>query len=434
MASNFIHAEMKPEDYILAVEETARKQSIECWSNDWRNFLADLHTPFGAIRYPDRCINERCSQIYTCSQCIPCSRCGQRWQPDTQPRSIHGPMGDYDKMPEVYIANCLTIPWYDYEKISHTPSICDMIWIGNDRDKCKGLISEQEILDGLVAIHKKWPRIVAWINYKTLYVAVIGRLRRVIPLLTEWMERRMSWFTPGSPFHLFTRNYTRMESICAHERIRLDAPPLAREGSCNLPVYLNTLDCMQTTINTEHAVEKWLKTECDEELLNLLSRAWASNSRHWTGIECASMNNYEGPARIVQCIAHISGENIFSIQNCYRYITRFVDSTAHVVWHTKRSRCSQCEPLINNTHYFTDGTSLDENIIEPIPTTGYECVLARAATIRRHRLRGVFWCAMKLLGKVRMIHFKPVVGIYFKAAQLRFNLCKKENVEFSKDT
>jgi len=403
---------MKPEEYIFAVEEAAKKEANKCWVNNWRKHLADLETPFGSQRYPDRCEDKECGH------CVPCVRCGMKWRPDTQPRSIHGYMGDYDAMPEVYIAYCLTIPWYNHKIIQYKPYMYDLLKEG------VMLMSEQEILEGLQAIHKKWPRIVAWMRYETLYVAVIGRMRRVIPLLTEWMERRMSWFTPGSPFHSFTRTYTRLDSICGYGGICLDTPPLARDGPCNLPTYLDSQDWSDSTMNADHGMEKWVETECDEDLLNILSRAWASNAKQWGAIECESMNGmngYKGPKRIVQCIAHVTGDNPFSIHDTYGGSTPFTKTSAIVMWHTKRTRCSQCEPLMKKEKWFLYCcSSLDEMIIEPIPTTGYECVLARAATIRRRRLRGVFWCAMKLLGKVRMLHFKPGVGMFYKEAELRF--------------
>jgi hypothetical protein len=66
-----------------------------------------------------------------------------RWNPIKQPYSVHGHLGDYDNLPEVYLAKCITNSWYDHRKILYKPHMYDLL------NGTNMLMNETQIYDGL---------------------------------------------------------------------------------------------------------------------------------------------------------------------------------------------------------------------------------------------------------------------------------------------
>jgi len=409
---------MKPEEYVNKVEEIAKKKSLTCgYPNLWREELQDINTSFGSKRAPDRC--ECWKEQNKCDKCIICKRCGWRYDPN-QKMSIHGTAGDYENLPEVYLASSLIEPWYNKNIIQFKPIYNALI-----KDNYKAmLMTEKEIYDGLKSIQKKYPRIVAWVHYETLYFALLARMISVIKILTEWMEKRSSWYTPSGEFYWLSREYPKIEKYFYD--IRLNLPPLAQEGLYNLPTYFSRTDWSATTMDTNHSIKEWIETNnLSLKTLYLLGRALASNPQQWKEICCASMNGYNVIKDFVGCICHAIKSDDIKIdiysENSMIYNTSLnIDKYKKIIWHTNRSRCSYCILDSHSKHneYFCN--CLPSTIIEPLPIKPYEIVMAHAVNTRRRKFRGLLFCITKLIGKIRMLHYKPIIGMYYKEAEIDF--------------
>lgn len=403
---------MNKDTYISTVENLAQKIANRCGcANSWREELQNLNTPFGDQKASDRCI---CwSNPQKCGKCVICKRCGFRYDPEQQ-LSVHSSAGDYESLPEVYLASVLEIPWYT---CNHTPYMYTLI--ENNR-KCMNM-TENEIYEGLIAIVEKYPRILAWIHFKTLYIAFIARLPKVIILLTEWMEKRDQWFTPTGVFNWLSREFPKNDYTYT---IRCDTPHVAREGAHNTPTYLNKQDWTASTINLNHSVEAWVNKEnISIELLQHLGRALACNGEQFATMCCGSMNEYTTLKSFIGCISHCitntSKHDLYPTTNHFsRYnLIHSYDRIKKVIYHTIRSRCKFCVLDTHPEHNDYYCNCIPSIITETIPTNNYEYVIAHAVKVRRRKFRGIFWCASVLAGKIRHLHYRPGIGMYFKQAK-----------------
>jgi hypothetical protein len=378
---------MTPEQYIHETEQIAMHKSKDCW-NYIREYIADKDAP----------ATTREQQI--------CLKCNMPFVPT--PYSIHGTAGDYENYPEMYLATYLSELWYSKEKYPNTVYKYDLI--GENKKYMK--MSESEIYDGLVAIEAKYPKIRAFVTYNLLYVAIVSRLPRVIRLVTEWLEQRNRWFTPGAPFEHMSETIHEPSHYKWSGRY-LDSPHVAEEGPHNIPSFLTRNDFIASSTNTDITIENWVNglpypTPWTDETIEILARALAVNSQQWKTIECSSMHPYPVMTKFVGCICHcilndttridvLPGMHFMNTPVAYDY--------NKIVWHTIRSRCSLC---------------IHPHPPESIPTTPYEKVVSRAVNIRRNRLRGVLWCAAVLVGRARHNHYRPGTGRWFQDAQTQF--------------
>jgi len=407
---------MTPEEYIEAVENYAREDSKDCFHR-WREELQDINISTEESRAPDRC---ECfyNNDKTCTKCIQCTRCTLRYNPN-QVNSIHSSAGDYETLPEVYLASNLVKPWYDHKVIKYFPYGHDLI-----KDNRKVMkMTETEILDGLLAIERKYPNIVAWITYKTLYTAIIARMPSVIAFVTNWMERREQYFTPSGLYHRFSSEYN-VDYTNEYE-IRLDLPLIALDGINNLPRYLSGKDSSARSINTNHAISDWVeKNEVSEELINLLGRALASNAHQWQSMTCCAMNGYNVLKDFLGHISHAidaNGKQRDIYYSLWGGSTPTINNPKKIIWHTHRTRCYMCTLDTHKGHTKYCSQCIPAVITEPLAVKPYECIIAHAIAVRRRKFSGVLRCATILLGRARMMHFRPGVGSYFKEAENRWN-------------
>jgi hypothetical protein len=420
--------------YIEELEVSAKDLASKCFSGEttWRDHLQDLYTPFGKKKARDRC--DCWNKPAACGKCVPCTRCGMRYDPlDTL--SIHGSAGDYENFPEIYIAKVLHKPWYDHTKIQYRPYMHDLIGKDANGRSSVMLMTEDEILAGLAAVLERWPRIIGCVHYLSLYVAIIARMPRVISVLTDWMERRNWWYTPSGDFAKLSRVYE--PYTCPYELTRLDWPRVIREGPHNPPVYFQSSDWSESTMNTCHAIEDWVQgrrdgSGVDTQTLHILGRALAANDGQWEAICCASMNGYQVIKPFVGCISHcieVSDSTGETIQrdvtpNPNRWLNNAsttTSSNAKIIWHTIRSRCAYCVTETHSDHHPEYcAKCIPAAITERVPIEPYEIVIAHAVTVRRRRFRGLLWCAAVLAGRARLMHFRPGVGKYFKEGSERF--------------
>jgi hypothetical protein len=407
---------MTPEEYIVAVEEIAKKNANNCW-NQWRETLAE--------KYGKEEIHANLEERPICSRC--------EFSYISGPHCIHGKDGDYENFPEIYLADALTNPWHDH-KNKYMVYMYDLI-----RENAKYMkMTEDEICEGLLAILEKYPRIGAFVSYNLLYVAIIARMPRVITLVTEWLERRNSWFTPGAEFEAMTE--TLLPDPMKWET-RLDLPPIAREGQHNIPKYIQLQDWSASTTNTDHAIQNWVdgpvdekcpKTPWTEETIEILARALAANTAQWRTVECSSMNAYPVMTTFVGCVCHCVGDDgkqIDILPQMRHLSTPIARDYQKIVWHTVRSRCALCPGEDHEGHSRWRGSCyscLPDVICEPIPMKPFERVVAKAVAIRRRRLRGVFWCSAVLVGRARQMHYRPGIGSAFKEAQSDFYAVARE--------
>lgn len=400
---------MTSEAYIQAVESFAQEASKDCF-HSWREELQNIDVPMYCVRKPDRCECFRTSNV-ACGKCIQCKRCTIQYIPEEPDNSMHSSAGDYEAYPEVYLASVLTKPWFDPVIVRHIPYMHDLI--SKNRKAMK--MTESEILEGLYAIQRKYPNIVAWTHFNTLYIAIIARMPLVIALLTDWMERRGQYFTPAGVYASFSCEYkTEYEK---EWMLRMDLPMIARDGPYNLPRYLQAQDWSACTINANHAIRDWVeKNPVSHDILETLGRACASNAHQWQTMCCSAMNGYDVLKDFLGHVAHgidSSGKRIDIYYTLYGGETPCITYPTKITWHTTRTRCSMCFLDTHADHHKYCRKCISSTITEPLAVKPYECIIAHAVAVRRRKFRGVLRCASILLGKARMIHYKPGVGAYY---------------------
>jgi hypothetical protein len=397
------------DNYVKNIERLAKNLSEKC-DNDWRIWLHNSDVPFGGRRKPNRCC-VNASEL--CGQCIKCPKCNYYYN-SSDKLTIHGSAGDFENFPEVYIAAVLEEPWYNKKVLMGRAVLNDLVC---DNHK-KMLMTEDEILEGLHQIQLKWPDIIGCLHLNSLYIAIIARMPKVIKILTNWMEKRNWYYTLSGKFAHLSHFYEKYNDPYSK---RLDTPPLENEGPHNLPLYFNCKDGNSSTMNLNHAIMDWVSNNTlSLEVIHLLGRALAANGKQWETICCGSMNLYEVLPEFVGCISHcINNDNtVRTITNAVWYgSTPMTDNNySKIIWHTKRSRCFLCKDETHSEHNnkLCCYDCLPYVVTEPFPMKPYEIVIAHAVTIRRRRFRGLLRCATVLIGRAKIIHFRPGIGQYFK--------------------
>jgi hypothetical protein len=337
---------MTPEIYIEAVIAAAQKEAGRCFNN-WRRYLSNKDTPTGHNCVPDRC---KCTSSDEC-KCIVCPRCSSDnylglGRPFTlqynheQPFVIHGPAGDYDALPEVYLAMTMTIPWAE----NQDPFMHDLLKEGAMR------MTEDEILAGVAALLEKYPRVAAWISMKPLRIALLARMQRLIPVITELLERRASWFLTGAPFGEFSETITDNDISYQSLDQRLDVPPPSLVGPHNIPLFLRQQDFSSSTININHSVRNWVEnlTKPERGLFEMLGRAFACNAAQMREMECCSMNGYAELTKFIGCISHCENKDgrMWHIVR-EQYSTPFGRDAKVITYHTLSTRCKTVQLLQN---------------------------------------------------------------------------------------
>ena len=404
---------MTPEEYIARVEALGREASGSCWGSNWREYLENIYVKDGELQIRTECTHT------DCKTCVPCKRCGKLYD-STIKFSRHGSAGDFENWPEVYIAEVLHEPWYNSEIIRDRPYSLDLLEPG------ALVMIEEDIVNGLNTLLAKYPNLIAWVSMEPIYYACLARMPRLIALLTDWMERRNTFFTPSGEYGWMSRSGENYTDWDIWGGIRLDLPPIARDGEHNIPNFLIHADFRTGDINLAHGIRYVLeKTNEPHTLAPIYARALASNTKFWQSLECASMNNYETLSKFIACISHwkkADGTVVTIKPDRWGGSTPMTDSEhpTQLVWHTLKTRCLFCVLDTHEGHTEYCSTCLPTVPIEPIAKTPYECVIAGAAAIRRRRLRGVFRCAAILVGKARQLHYMPPCGQYYLEAKAHF--------------
>jgi hypothetical protein len=387
-------------DYIQLVERDAQKIANDCWMNDWRHWLANRDIKFGKKSYPDRCecgngsfILRANHIIDPCDKCIPCTRCGIGWQPNTQTKSIHGPLGDYEHWKPVYLAKVIPRTWYDHKKAEYLIGWQD--FLRPDVPK----MTENTAIHTLQMFLHLYPEIGAWVTLELLYTAINLRWKKMVILATHLLERRQTWFTPTGLYASMaeTDTYTDDRGMG-----RVDLPLTAENGPYCPPRYLSCQDRSTATINLDHSICGWLDSCAPDDkasLINVLSRALACSVAQWGIEECESFHREE-QQRILGIVAHDDKRSWTSV-----YVT---PSSPTVYWHSQSS--IKCCPRCKQDTVQQDSTQNTQR-------TPYEDVLYSAKLIRQRRLRGVFWCAIQMATSLyRERSFVPGKGWrYFQA-------------------
>lgn len=393
---------MNATKYVETLEKLGKESSSNCYAGVWRECLESLHTPDGT-----RLVDTECCHT-DCKTCIPCEQCGCKYDPSFK-FSRHGPSANYEKWSEVYIAKNLHVPWYSSTVIKHTPYQIELL------EPDAMVMIEDDIIDGLYALQTKYPNVVAWLTMEPLQYACLARMPKLVSLLTDWMERRNSFFTPSGEYAWMAG--TNDSSKHYEFETRLDLPPIAHDGPHNIPAYLSRMDFLGSSINLAHGVEYILEkvksTQDPYMLSSIYARAFASNTKFWQTLECSSMNNYRVLSSFIACISHYEkqdGRVITTKPDRWGGSTPFVqEEPKRLVWHTLKTRCSLCILDTHEGHTGYCGSCLHAVPTEPIAKSPYECVIAEAVAIRRRRLRGVLRCAAILVGKARQLHYMPPV-------------------------
>lgn len=295
------------------------------------------------------------------------------------------------------IADIFYKPWFVRSPHLHYAVVLPFDFEYNGAFAC---MNEDEVLAGLDDLEHEFPPIKAWITLYPIHIALYMKWQRVARRLGEWMTRRMMYFTPGGEYS------DQSQSIyeCEHP---IDEPCEAF-GECNLPQFLRSRDILYSNIvltNADLFIKRWLETTYDhterESLIELFGYIWASNSMYWCKLEGQSF--YSDYVRnILRMVAHTKNyTTIMRLKHWQNYDKR------QLLVHTGYTKCRFCP------------SSIESNItISTI--TDFERVLEYAFRLRARRLRGLFFCAARLIPKARAVRYVPGIGSYYKEAAAQF--------------
>jgi hypothetical protein len=385
------------EEYVPAVIRLARTGSQSCR----HPFRIQLSMGHGAASCP--CITSGYERN-TCGTCVCCPRCLEQWKPDTMPRAPHGPTGDYDRFPDVYIADVFYKPWYRRTAYADGAVAACM--------------TEDAALAGLDALERAYPTVAAWITLYPIHVALYMKWTRMAARLAGWMTRRALYFTPGGVYAHMSMHLTRAD--IAETPMYNHGDQFAREaleGDHNIAYFLHARDSQYSNINLSNVdlfISRWLQQCKDasvkEELIQLFGYIWASSTRHWCVLEGESFYS-DTVRRALRRVAHNSSgvATIMRIAHWQR-----VDQRGYL-WHSTRTQCGMCR-------LHADETARNAAMFRPNEgaASAYERVLVYADALRRRRLWGVLFCAARLLSKARAVHYVPGIGSAYKEAAARF--------------
>jgi hypothetical protein len=390
--------------YVERVKKLAQDESQSC-HHPFRVQLSQGH--------PDTCT---CIQSgyerNTCGACVKCRICHTQWKPESMTaHATHGPKGDYEKFPDVYIADVFFKPWF-----TRQPGGTALIGPYDFKHGCAKLVmTEDESLAGLDALEAEFPLMRAWIGLYPIHIALYARWIRMASRLGEWMSRRSLYFTAGGPYCEMSQTLTRYDINSTYlycQGNRVDKPIEALEGSWNLPYFLHVRDAFCVSVgltNPDMYITTWLgelPTGAVREFTELFGRIWASNTRHWAMLE-GECFYYYAPRNVLGRVAHTyDGQRITQLKHWHNYDMRARSS------HSVRtsSGCGLCRSA---------GTGVGDSGRDWPPGI-YERVLAYADRVRRRRLWGVLFCAARLLPKARAVRYVPGIGSAYKKAAAEF--------------
>lgn len=234
-------------------------------------------------------------------------------------------------------------------------------------------MTEEEALTVLEEVIDVYPRVAAWVQYRSVRRAVNLRWPRMAARLAKLCEARNQWFTPAGDLCELAETRERFDDCCGY--IHRDCPPPAVEGPWNYPLGRDHGD----TMNVQHAVQSWLEEDPDVDE-DVLERALFCNSGQ---LACAECDSFHGGPDAHHCVVHGEGRD-----------TR---------WHTRRSVCPDCG----------DAAPL----VTPVPAARVILrTLTRGVLRRRARLRGVLRCAVRLLILYRLdVKWRPGCSGYAEA-------------------
>jgi hypothetical protein len=332
--------------------------------------------------------------------------------------ATHGPKGDFENFPEVYIADVFFKPWFS--RLPGGPALIGPYDFKHGMSKL--MISEDEALAGLDALEAEFPLMRAWITLYPIHIVLYARWLRMAARLGDWMSRRSLYFTAGGPYCEMAQTLTRNTIQNTHlygQGNRLDRPIEAMEGEWNLPYFLHIRDafCVSVgTTNPDSYITAWLgelPTGALSEYIETLGQIWAANTRHWAMLE-GECFYYYAPRNAIGRVAHTyDGQRITELKYWHNY------SKNAQIWHSERTS-SGCR-LCKSRQYVNDTVGRNW------PLGRYEKVLAHADKVRRRRLWGVFFCAARLFPKARAVHYIPGIGSAYKEAATRFHACQYSN-------
>lgn len=379
-------------------EQAAKRLASCCWNNPWRRYLMERYCShskvdeececqkkLGIAALIDRILRpELIPETGGCGKCIGCPRCGYRIRSDIHPQSIHGSLGDYDQWKSIYLGLTISRIWYRF-----TDPISGLIsW--NRFQHLMNAMDEATAVAGVHDMLQLYPEIGAWITLEALLVAIHLQWPKMVAVITNLLEHRQQWFTPGGLSNLSETNVVYRDSADGLNS-RIDLPMIAEIGSGCSPNYLRDQDSLLATTCNDYFIIQWLST-CDSDqrtdLIQLLGRALACCSAQWVSEERQSFHD-EQQRRILGLIAHTD----------LRTFTSIYQTICHpsVYWHTRTTQqfCPKCQ-----IH--------PPDLSDPTPRTPYEQVLQQAKLIRERKLRGVFYSGIKLL----IIHHRLIERSY----------------------
>lgn len=294
-----------------------------------------------------------------------------------------------DNMP-MYMALLIPKMWYDQKVVPYT--------IGWRYFQLPNAIvmSEQSAIDGLMAILDKYPQVAAWINYEYIHISFGLRWINMIAICTSLLEHRHLWFTNGGQYHYLSATDAYVDSGCFHAK-RHDIPIASEFGPWCLPTCLTMLDGQSATINNDHCIVDWMLNDSSKHLRKILSRALACCVEQWGIEECESFHRDE-QEHVLGIIHHIKSDK---------------DTQLPYFWHSRMTSnlCTLCEKKTTQ-------------LVKGITLTDYEIVLYNAMMIRRRKIRGLLWCATRLLMIANQVAYIPVIGRKYKMALNDFKCLK----------
>jgi hypothetical protein len=384
-------------EYLQLVETKANNIADDCY-NDWRYFLSDKREPTQNYQSICECMKNTNS---LCNECVKCQRCEKRWKPETQQYSIHGSYGDYEKWKEVYIAKVIPSTWYDKNKANYTFG-----WQDFQKENVT-LMNEKEAIQKINNVLEVYPNVKAWITLEFLQIAMNLRWKKMIKIATKILENRQQYFTMNGIYkELSMEDASRFHKYHEYNNMtRIEVTPLAEDGLYCQPLYLTSSDSSASTINIDHNLQDWLeKITNKKKLIKLLGRAIASSSAQWLVEECESFYRNE-QHNVIGIIAHDDNKMSYTCSGSSMF-------GKNIIWHTKetKNKCVICN---------------DSSINPETKLSPYEKMLDNARRIRRNRLRGVFWCSIKLLYIMRSMRWYCPNGIKYKEALNHFNQLKQ---------
>jgi hypothetical protein len=268
-------------------------------------------------------------------------------------------------------------------------------------------ITQQETINAILYIIDLYPNIKAWINLKHLQFVLCLEWFQLLEILLDIIEKRNLYFTPSGIYYNLSRTCINVYQDTQHYRCnRHDVPLEHTEGQYNIPYYLVSLDNYASTINNDTTILYILhKYNNDTNIYNLCKR-FSANTSQWLIQECEAFHRSE-QYNTIGMICHTTTNDENKNDDDYYY-----NKLKCHTWHTKltKDKCKLCNLSTKpkNKYLFNTNTNTSSN--------RYEQFIYDTMMLRRKRLYGILYCASVLIGKARLIKYKPGIGSkYFEA-------------------